>query len=154
MDTNSSKNQDIKAKLVEREVRQCISSLSDKLWNDENMEGWDEWENLYQYVCPECGTGFENLDIFTEDSDGEAYLCPECNQVVNDEPEYEAQEVFEYWIVSQWLHDKLKEKGEPVWNDGIVYVWGRCTSGVFDDVVSSIASDMEILEGQSNEWKV
>ncbi len=69
----------------------------------------------------------------------------------------EPQKISEWMHVSSWLHDRLREKGEPVWNDGRVYVWGRTSTGdavLFDDVISEICSDMEILEGQKNEWKI
>lgn len=69
----------------------------------------------------------------------------------------EMQEICEWIHVSNSLHDKLRDKGHPVWNDGKVYVWGRMSTGqaiFFDDVISEICSDMEIFEGQKNEWKI
>ena len=69
----------------------------------------------------------------------------------------EQQKIYEWMHVSNWLHDKLKEKGAPVWNDGQVYLWGRTSTGqtiLFDDVISEICNDMEIFEGQKNEWKI
>jgi len=69
----------------------------------------------------------------------------------------EAQEICEWIHVSNWLYDRLREKGHPVWNDGKVYVWGRTSTGqavLFDDVISEICNDMEIFEGQKNEWKI
>lgn len=69
----------------------------------------------------------------------------------------EQREIFDWLHISSRLHDKLREKGEPVWNDGQVYAWGRTSTGhaiSFDDVISEICADMEILEGQKNEWKV
>ena len=48
--------------------------------------------------------------------------------VEDEEDEYE--EVFEHWIVSDWLADKLIAKGETVVKDfhGLT-IWGRCCSG-------------------------
>ena len=69
----------------------------------------------------------------------------------------EMQEICEWIHVSNFLHDKLRGKGHPVWNDDKVYVWGRTTTGqaiLFDDVISDICNDMEIFEGQKNEWKI
>ncbi len=69
----------------------------------------------------------------------------------------EMRKISEWMHVSNWLHDSLLEKGEPVWNDGQVYVWGRTSTGqavLFDDVITEICSDMEILEGQKKEWKI
>jgi hypothetical protein len=69
----------------------------------------------------------------------------------------EMQEILEWIHVSNFLYDRLCKKGYPVWNDGNVYVWGRTSTGqaiLFDDVISGICSDMEIFEGQKNEWKL
>ena len=69
----------------------------------------------------------------------------------------ELRKISEWMHVTNWLHDRLLETGEPVWNDGKVYVWGRMSTKqavLFDDVISEICSDMEILEGQKNEWKI
>ncbi len=69
----------------------------------------------------------------------------------------EMQEICEWIHISNSLHDTLREKGHPVWNDDKVYVWGRTSTGqaiFFDDVISEICSDMEIFEGQKNEWKI
>lgn len=69
----------------------------------------------------------------------------------------EARKISEWLLVSNRLHECLREKGEPVWNDGQVYAWGRTSTGQeisFDDVISEICSDMKILEGQENEWKI
>ncbi len=69
----------------------------------------------------------------------------------------EMQEILEWIHVSNFLHDRLREKEHPVWNDGNVYVWGRTSTGqaiLFDDVISEICKDMEIFEGQKNEWKI
>ncbi len=69
----------------------------------------------------------------------------------------EQQKIYEWMHVSNWLHDRLREKGVPVWNDNRVYLWGRTSTGhtiLYDDVISDICSDMEILVGQKNEWKI
>ena len=69
----------------------------------------------------------------------------------------EMQEICEWIHVSNYLHDKLREKGHPVWNDSNVYVWGRTSTGqavLFDDVISEICNNIEIFEGQKNEWKI
>ncbi|MDP6924036.1 MAG: hypothetical protein R2568_06935 [Candidatus Scalindua sp.] len=69
----------------------------------------------------------------------------------------EMQEICEWIHVSNFLHDRLREKGHPVWNDDKVYMWGRTTAGqavFYDDVITEICNDMEIFEGQKNEWKM
>jgi len=50
-------------------------------------------------------------------------------------------EVFEYWIVTPWLGEKLKLHGELVTEFLDLIIWGRQTIGQFihvDDVIGSI----------------
>lgn len=56
------------------------------------------------------------------------------------------REVFEHWIVSDWLADKLTEKGEKVDKDfaGLT-VWARTTTGqgiASDSVIGQICADL------------
>lgn len=56
------------------------------------------------------------------------------------------REVFEHWIVSDWLADKLAEKGEKVDEDfaGLT-VWARTTTGqgiASDSVIEAIVADL------------
>jgi hypothetical protein len=65
------------------------------------------------------------------------------------------REAYEHWIVTSWFADKLKEKGEIVGELLNWHIWGRCTTGqaiLLDSVIEQIASDMEILPGQKNDW--
>lgn len=65
----------------------------------------------------------------------------------------EPQDVYEWWKVTPWLLAKLKDLGEPVIEHA--YIWGRTTTGQaisLDYVISKICADLEILEGQANDW--
>jgi len=58
-------------------------------------------------------------------------------------------EVFEHWIVSNWLADRLEAKGEAICHDlaGLT-VWGRCTTGqaiAIDRVICDIYNDLHGL---------
>ena len=67
--------------------------------------------------------------------------------------ESEPQEVFEWWLVSSWLCEKLAERGEPVIKEE--NIWGRTTTGqaiLLDHVITEICAGMEILDGQANSW--
>jgi len=69
--------------------------------------------------------------------------------------ESETQEVFEWWAVSNYLFDKLREMGYVVIDTGSCKVWGRTTTGqaiLLDYVITKICAEMEILEGQANSW--
>jgi hypothetical protein len=110
-----------------------------------DLPTYEDIENLYDTTCPYCGEVFEDVDI-----------CPDCEAEGHiEELEYEPAEIFEWWIVTGRFYEKLKEKGQPVLEWGNNYYWGRCTTGqaiLLDYVVSQIAEDMEILEGQSYSW--
>jgi len=67
----------------------------------------------------------------------------------------EPAEIFEWWIVSSFLVDKLKRMGHPVLEQE--NIWGRCTSGqaiYMDYAIRQIAENMEILCGQRYQWTV
>lgn len=59
----------------------------------------------------------------------------------------EQREVYEHWIVTRWLANKLEEKGEVVGRDicGIGAIWGRTTTGQMismDWVIGEIHKDL------------
>ena len=57
------------------------------------------------------------------------------------EDNYETPEIYEYWAVSGWLADKLRERGEMVAR-AYPDIWARCTTGQaisMDGVIRSIA---------------
>jgi hypothetical protein len=69
--------------------------------------------------------------------------------------ETEPAEVFEWWAVSSWLSEKLSNEGQVVTDAGSCHIWGRQTTGqaiLLDYVITRICADMEILEGQRNDW--
>lgn len=74
----------------------------------------------------------------------EARTAQEACEMDNIEP-YE-REVFEHWVVSSWLADKLIEKGEKV-DKGFqgLCVWTRTTTGqaiAYDWVIKQITADL------------
>ena len=83
--------------------------------------------------------------------------CPHCGAIHGEEPETEPQEIYEYWIVSPWLGEKLKDKGEPILERWGGWIWGRTCTGqaiLLDNVISEICYEMGILDGQPHEWKI
>lgn len=152
---DSSNNQNILDKLVDREVVACISDMVEHLFSyDGGTYGsWDEWNNMYVNRCDECDDYFTEYD---EDEDGNR-ICPHCGRVYKDdeEAEEEPQEIYEYWLVTNWFGEKLRNHGEPVYERWGNWIWGRCCTGqsiALDYVVAEIAADMGILEGQENDW--
>jgi len=166
-DVNSTTNQEIKGRFVAREVKACFSYEMDAILKvngscdiTKDLPSYDDIENMYEYKCPECGEGYPDLDSIEnphgEDSEEDKkYFCRWCKAYFDEEPENEPQEIFEWWIVTEWLYEKLKAKGQPVLEWGNNYYWGRCTTGqaiLLDGVISEICSEMQILEGQANDW--
>lgn len=152
-DFNSVENQEIKSQFVKREVLTCFSyemdavlkASSDWAEKENPLPSWDDIENLFTDTCPECGYDGES-DIH--------HNCPECKDK-QIEMESTPAEIFEWWIVTEYLYNKLKAKGQPVLEWGNNCYWGRCTTGqaiMLDHVISEICSDMEILDGQKYSW--
>jgi hypothetical protein len=123
---NSNTNQSIKSQFIERHVYANVNSL-------------------VEYIIQK---GFEDSNApFTIDDIENIYIENE------ETGESEMQEVFQWFIVSDYLAEKLKEKGEPIINDE--NIWGRGTCGqaiLLDYVITEICAEMQILENQENSW--
>ncbi|WP_145247418.1 hypothetical protein [Aeoliella mucimassa] len=66
------------------------------------------------------------------------------------------REAYEHWIVSNWLAEKLSERGEITGELFGLKLWGRCTTGqaiYLDGVIHELASEMGILAGQPHSWE-
>lgn len=143
---------------VEREVIYCVSQLVDNLLEADQRNHFaspplhEEFQELYQssptygeWHCPECEHQWEG-----EPDDG-TVICPKCevqlDQSTNDCFEAtEYAEIYEHWIVSDWLAEKLESKGEAICKDfyGLT-VWGRATTGQsidLDGVISEIHKEL------------
>lgn len=123
---NSNTNQSIKSQFIERHVYANVNSL-------------------VEYIIQK---GFEDSNApFTIEDIENIYIENE------ETGESEMQEVFQWYIVSDYLAEKLKEKGEPIINDE--NIWGRGTCGqaiLLDYVITEICAEMQILENQENSW--
>ena len=178
-------NQRIKDDFVRRNVYRCVTSIVEyilnKSWEDRDAPFChDDVLHFYVPRCPECHTenDMEESELYLcvncyEKSDEPFEYCIECDS----EDSYELfigykcgwcghlaegididtvqQEVYEWWIVSDWLLSKFGANGEVVIQHE--NIWGRTCTGQaisLDSVISQICYDMRILEGQQNEWKV
>lgn len=164
-DFNSSINQSIKQKFVEREVYCCLTDMVEQLISSEKFD-------IYEYI-DYYGT-LPNGDEYTERERDER-LEELRNQMedteqmdANDVAEIEAKiaelesmdfdqlpKIFEWWSVSDWLGEKLKAIGEVVVDEYATTLWGRQTTGqaiLLDLCISKVCNEMEILEGQKNDW--
>ena len=89
------------------------------------------------------------------EANGQGWYCVGCDYEQEAEPEQEAQEIYEWWFVTEWLYEQLQAHGEAVINCGYGYLWGRGATGqaiLLDSVMGEIAEDLEILAGQRNDW--
>jgi hypothetical protein len=180
MNCNSVKNQRIKGEFVNREVIYCVSSLVHELAQDEKYDLFDMYRGAVDYDAMLYDNGVkvlesvevgefcivdieykdnpsiddESVDWFDDEQEAIESWCYE-NDI--DAYDYET-EIYEHWIVTEWLAAKLESKGEKITRDFFgMTIWGRGCTGqaiLLDSVISGICSDLEILEGQRNEWKV
>jgi len=80
-------------------------------------------------------------------------MCTYRNDYEDDGGEPELIEALEFWIVTDWFGDKLKERGEIVNEDFLGFcIWGRTTSGqaisldwVVQDILKDIVENREVL---------
>jgi hypothetical protein len=159
MDYNSIRNQQIKEQFVNREVLACQSMLVDKLI-EEGIDGfsYDDIQNMYLDYSEEIG------DLESEIQFEQSLAEPDDKKIddlmykiseLADEQE-NPQEIYEWWLITDWFKDKLLQHGEPILDNDYGTWWGRTCTGqaiLLDGVISSICKEMEILEGQSHEWK-
>ena len=162
-------NQDeIARRIVDREVRLCLSSLVSTLANAEGLilrgssttRGMDDVQSLadqaFELAAPIPDYEEAARDAGWEEHDGAWRIhvdgdgwnsAPSAQEACHqDDIEPYDREVFEHWAISDWLADKLEARGEKVDRDfaGMI-VWARTTTGqaiYCDGVIQDIAADL------------
>lgn len=136
---------DLNEKLVQREVYVCLTPMVEFILAESGITGsantpppfsYDDIENSYNKECLHCGK---------EESEHNNYNCAD-GESYNTEP----QEILEWWAVSPWLFEKLREEGEPV-IDTFPHLWGRTTSGQAisaDAVITKIQKKTRYAQGE------
>lgn len=193
---DSSVNQRIRSRLVEREVMHNLCSTvefalqhgqdAEQIDYDELMSlcSGQDWEepgrdrisdmdrNDLLTTLGEYGADLPGVDEGNEDDDadeGGNLSDDQLRTMLIDEIGGDWQEfceterldpheldVYEHWAVTSWFKNRLAEHGEITGELLDFDVWGRTCTGqaiALDHVIASIAAEMEILEGQCNEWK-
>jgi len=107
---------------IDREVYTIANELGEGIWNE--PEGFDCIENLYELKCPECGETLEPDDDVLVN----CIYCPKTEIVVN-ECDSEPQEVYQWYIVSDWIYRQLRDIGCVVAEWKGQYWWGRTCCG-------------------------
>lgn len=137
--TNEVTNQEILRKFVDREIIMNASGLVQ-----------DGSEKLLFNSCSIYEVA-ENLTIDEEEAIDAGFASLEEAQAAGED----FKEVFEWWFVSEFLYEKLKDLNCVVYDSDYGYLWGRETTGQaisMDSVIETIAKDMEILNGQKYSW--
>ena len=121
--------------MVDREVVYCVSNLMSVVLPGlyENSDYIDEAMALLYgrtYWVPwRPATGehrSEEGDEFDSEDDAQEWID---GQEKDWEIEERTDEVFEHWIVTRWLKERLQEKGQIVEDIHGVDVWARCCTG-------------------------
>lgn len=119
--TNGDYQEKVRA-LVSREVFYCVSTLISEL--AKKAEAFPEYQEDIYNLCWQPATEEEIKEGYEDGS-----------------------EVFEHWIVSDWLADRLEKKGCVIARDFFgMTVWGRTTTGqaiFIDSVICDIYDDVQ-----------
>lgn len=115
------------------------------------------------FYCPVCGCLYATVDEAKECCAFEetVYKCQDCGKILSQEElenlDTAPVEVYEWWAVSRWFGEKLKEQGCVVIDSCGKSYWGREATGQsisLDGCIVNIAKDLQILDGMENEWSV
>ena len=122
---------------VRREVIYCVSPLFYELGN---LPGFIEVERSEEFTAltfpieEHCGCDMDEEEKAEAlENDEPLEPCGEC-----------FREIFEQWIVSKYLGEDLREKGEVVEEFMGLLVWGRTTTGqaiALDGVIRDIVKE-------------
>lgn len=113
-------------RIIDREIYTLANGVMAALC--EQNDCWtDHAENMDKHVCPECGEEV-NAEVCENDEETGDYICPHCSERF-DSPEYESKEIYRWFMVSDWLAERLKAHGEAVYEEHDVAFWGRTGCG-------------------------
>jgi hypothetical protein len=146
--------------LVAREVHYCVSSLVSQLAQAANSGSGIDMGDLgatmdqaFELACPiddyeeaaiQAGWRMDADGVLRHPDGVEGTTWESVCDHYGIEP-YQ-REVFEHWIVSDWLADKLAEKGEKIDKDFAgMTIWARTTTGqgiASDSVIAAIVADL------------
>lgn len=96
---------------------------------------------------------FISEDVLTREQLNDLDCDPDDYTAVDDEPFDDAREVYEWWLVSDWLVQQLEGIGVPVLRNEYGNWWGRtCTGqgyimdGTLQEVAAQFCSDRDAIE--------
>ena len=132
----------MKNTLIERIIKNEILTIANELAEyhlNSDEYYWDNVENAFtefessshnKYKCNDC----DSVGVVNEDG-----ICINCF-------ENEPKEIFQWFIVSEWLFNKLNEQNEPVVEIKGLHFWGRCGYGYSLEYETSLKNIVKQLE--------
>ena len=145
--SNSSTTYEERARrFVANNVLLCQSSLLDLLLKRNDVPGfmWDDVTNLYDGSIDAVEEHLASVDEVTPD---------EWHDLPFDEREElarehgfdpEPHEIYEWWVVSSYMAERLSELGQPILDNGYGTWWGRTCTGqsiYLDHVIARLLGD-------------
>lgn len=116
---------------LDRIIREEVYTLANATvqhFIDAGIDELEDIENRYTVACPHCGEDVTHGDHGAPEGENWCYECPHCSGGYDD-PVEDQQEVMQWFIVSDWLAEKLTEAGEVTWSPHDVSYWGRTGCG-------------------------
>lgn len=136
-----------------------FEEMSPEELSDEEIINFSEESAKGEYACPVCGESYDSIDEARNCcASGSIYKCCSCGTIYNGydyDNLTEFPEIYEWWAVSKWFGEKLKEQGCVVIEQYGKSLWGRETTGQaisLDGCIINIAKKMGILEGMEHDW--
>lgn len=136
--------------IVRNEVLTCQSSLVEELLRKE-IVNYDDIVNMYVDNSQEIEdkqTELEELQEVEEPTEEQEKQIDKLERKIEEleEEQENPQEIYEWWVVSNWLAEKLEEYGEPILKSDYETWWGRTCTGqsiTLDYVIERIVTDIE-----------
>lgn len=128
-----------------------VNGIEYKSWSPKNQKIIDKLVNREVYCCVTSELEYMLSRVPYNDKNN-PFSKEDYNYIFT-----ESQEIFEWWAITNWFGEKLKEQGCIVIETWGKSYWGRCTTGQsisLDNCVVEIAKKMKVLEGMENEWSV
>jgi hypothetical protein len=142
---------------VRREVVYCVSTLIHELaQNPEHMDELYPVLSQDDYETPAREAGWEGPEpdkygapTYTDKTDGATWCAGSWEELCSaHDIEPHRVEAYEHWVISEWLADKLEERGEMILRDFLgLTIWGRTTSGQaisMDGVICDIYDALQV----------
>ncbi len=128
--------QDIAMRFIHPHILRNQSALITQM-QDLEVDGFLMWEDVENFHL----TDEEILEHFEDEKEDEEMSQEEFIENYRYEG-YDEKEIFEWYLVSDWLIDKLREKNQPVIDNDYGEYWGRCCMGqsiYLDYVIQELA---------------